>query len=123
MSWTVHVLKNSIKCSAECMKALYEICSTTMQDAPLCGDDLEYYGTNNKGGILPLDFNAMEHIDPIPYIREILIKYKANGELHFADLEGGYEPNFWGYRFTDGACETLKGLIIYKTIGADKCQT
>lgn len=107
MSWTVHVIDNTI--------TVDESAQVSLEALPVHGDMFaDGYGGVSRGKLL-FDDDAMEHIDYLcnPEIRDVLIAHGASGRVTFGALEGDNSGSFWGYEFSPGNCQLLKGTLVW----------
>lgn len=107
MSWVIHLVKNTVKISAEIIAEI--------QSHP---DYQDYFFEDLTPGE-PLSFTSenMEGMDIFQnegsYIIDILKKHKVNGEICWIDLESSNPPLMWGYDFVNGKCYKLGGKLNY----------
>jgi hypothetical protein len=114
MSWTIHNIDNTVKIVKACAKDLFKV-----GNAEGAGPCTIWYSLDEVSykGKLSFDPDHREHMDYIWYfeILEVLKKHKVNGDITFADLEGGYgSQRFWGYRFLNGEMTRLTGKVVFE---------
>ena len=113
MSWSIHLVKNTVKISKAVAKNLFAAQKSAADD----GECEIWYELDEVAPDGYLEFNSdhMEHMDFLHSnnkIVDILKKAKVKGDICFADFEGDNSGNMWGYRFDGkGGMEHLTGDI------------
>lgn len=110
MSWTIGLMKNTVKISKACAKDLLK--ATKDEDV--------WYNlkeVTTEEGHMSFNPDFMEGMDIVcsDTIQKVLKKHKVSGEICFGSLEGDNEGEFWGYSFDgEGEMSTLKGTVVWK---------
>lgn len=107
MSWSIHVVKNTVKINKKVSKELFAIPYQEFWDAE---DDVTYEGMMSFNG------DHMEHMDYLgtKEVTDVLKKHKVKGDICFTSNEGDNEGDSWGYRFDGkGGVVLLKGELVW----------
>jgi len=113
MSWTIHLLKNTVRVTKKCSKELFK---ANLKNLCEYWYDADSVATDE--GILNFDPDHAEHMDYLAdsRITDILVKHKVEGDICFADLEGFETPAFWGYHFDEKGMALLEGSIAWNVL-------
>lgn len=115
MSWSIGLVKNTVKISRKCAE---DLCKGAR-----AAHISEWYMWENPGrvaskGYLMFSIDHREHMDYLSnysFVIRVLKKHKVEGEICFGSLEGDNAGSFWGYRFDgQGGCVALKGSLKWK---------
>ena len=108
--WSIALLENTVMITSECAEELFENAQEYQEDIWWESDDVIY------GGKLRFNPDHQEHMDFLwrKEIQELLKKYRVEGRICFADVEGDSSGSFWGYQFDgQGNLENLKGKVVW----------
>jgi hypothetical protein len=111
MSWTVHIIENTLSIPIENREAFNEEAYYLLESNYNGG------GFDSITGTWLPDYDAGEWISQPFYednYKAILLKYKVNGFIGFADMEGDNKDKIWGFKFTNGAMEYYRGKIVWE---------
>lgn len=112
--WKVSVIENTLKLNSKIAKEIYE-------ESQLSQDGL----WDSEDDVLEdkkLFFNEdhFEHVDyfthkkAASYLIKILKKHKISGQVLFGSLDGDQFGKFWGYNFSNGKMNKVKGKLVWK---------
>lgn len=107
MGWYISLRNNTIEFSEECAKELF-----ALYDCPW--DDFKELKIDNFRYKLGFSRWHKEHMDYLCHrddILDILLKYKVNGYVEFASLDGDNAGDNWTYHFKDGVMNQTLRII------------
>lgn len=102
MGWQIGCLQNTLDFN--------ETCTTELNAwAAAHGHDMLVY----QGYIM---WGELEHACWFMYEREVIaifVKHGTRGETLWGSVDGDNAGSFWGWRFEEGRCVTLKGALTW----------